>query len=443
LKKRQLALSAVRPLGKDKWANRTYAPRCAKHYFSETNHWPLRTVLTSMPKTERLYYTDCYLREFQARVTRVQPAETGCRVYFDRTAFYPDSGGQPADRGSVGGIPLLDAVDEGDEIAHLLERQPESENIEGTIDWERRFDHMQQHTGQHVLSAAFQKCGGYKTVSFHLGAEVSTIDLDSDRLARRQLDEAEEMSNQVVFENRPVRIFLRPAEETGQLDLRKPTFREGDVRLVEVEGFDLSACGGTHVNQTGAVGLIAVRKYERLKGLTRVEFVCGRRALHQSRQDFLILSEAARLFSTGREGLPDLITKQVAELRGALRSREKLVIRLAEFRALELWQAVPEKAGRRVVRRVFPAEDAQEAKMVAHALAKRPSTVALIGVKGNPAALFFSQSAGGELDMGKILKEATAKFGGKGGGALDFAQGGGLDEKALEEALSFAETLIR
>jgi alanyl-tRNA synthetase len=399
-----------------------------------------------MPKTERLYYTDCYLREFEARVLRVESAEAVFRVYLDRTAFYPESGGQPTDHGSVGGIPLLEAVDEGDEIAHLLERQPQTDIIKGAIDWERRFDHMQQHTGQHVLSGAFEKCGGYKTVSFHLSAEVSTIDLDSDRLARRQIEEAEELANQVVFENRPVRIFFQPVRQlTDRLDLRKsiPQAREeGDVRLVEVEDFDLSACGGTHVDRTGAIGLIAVRKYERLKGLTRVEFVCGRRALHQTRQDFLILSEAARLFSTGRESVPELIAKQAEELRDVTRAREKLVGRLAEFQALELWRGTEEKAGRRVILRAFPAEDAREAKMVAHALAKQPSTVALIGVKGSPAALFFSQSPGGGLDMGKILKETVAKFGGKGGGARDFAQGGGLEEKSLEEALSFAQTLI-
>jgi alanyl-tRNA synthetase len=395
-----------------------------------------------MPKTERLYYTDCYLREFEARVLRAEPGAKGFRVYLDRTAFYPESGGQPADHGSVGGIPLLEAVDEGDEIAHLLARGPESEIVKGAIDWERRFDHMQQHTGQHVLSGAVEKTGGYKTVSFHLGAETSSIDLDSDRLGRKQIEEAEELANQVVFENRAVRISFQPAADASRLDLRKPTFREGDVRLVEVEDFDLSACGGTHVDHTGAIGLIAVRKYERMKGQTRVEFVCGRRALRAARQDFLVLSEAARLFSTGREIVPELIAKQAQELREAMRAREKLVERLAESQALELWRETAEKEGRKLIRCVFPAEESREAKIVAHALAKQPSTVALIGLKGDPAALFFSQSPGGGLDMGGVLKDTVARFGGKGGGARDFAQGGGLDEKRLEDALSFAEKLL-
>jgi len=396
-----------------------------------------------MSKTERLYYADCYLREFAARVLRVEPTPKGFRVYLDRTAFYPESGGQPTDHGSLDGIPLLEALDEGDEIAHVLASAPPNENVKGSLDWGRRFDHMQQHTGQHLLSAAFEKTGSYKTVSFHLGEETSTIDLDSDRLVRRQIEEAEDLANQVVFENRGVRIFSQPTNVAQVMDLRKPTLREGDVRLVEVERFDLSACGGTHVNQTGAIGMIAVRKFERLKGLTRVEFVCGRRALRMARLDFLVLSEAARLFSTGLESVPELIAKQAQELRDALRARDKLVERLAEFQALELWRVAPELEGRKIVRHVFPAEEGRLAKLVAHAVAKQPSAIALIGVKSKPTALFFSQSPQGEPDMASILKETVASYGGKGGGTRDFAQGGGLDEGRLEEALNFAQSLVR
>jgi alanyl-tRNA synthetase len=246
-----------------------------------------------MPKTERLYYTDCYLREFEARVLRSEAAPNGFKVYLDRTAFYPTSGGQPTDSGTIAGIQVLEAVDEGDEIAHILRQAPEAEGVSGKIDWTRRFDHMQQHTGQHILSAAFGRIGGYKTVSFHLGEESSSIDLDSDRLGVRQLEEAEDAANQVVFENRAVRISFQPAGEASRLELRKPTSREGEVRLVEVEGFDLSACGGTHVSRTGAVGLILVRKVERMKGLTRVEFMCGGRAHRQARRDFRVLLNLA------------------------------------------------------------------------------------------------------------------------------------------------------
>ena len=395
-----------------------------------------------MPKTERLYYADCYLREFEARVLRSEPAANGFKVYLDRTAFYPASGGQPTDLGTLAGLEVLETVDEGEEIAHLLRQAPEGESVTGKIAWPRRFDHMQQHTGQHILSAAFEKVGDYKTVSFHLGEESSSIDLDSDRLGSKQFEEAEDAANQVLFEDRPVRISFQPAEEAGRMDLRKPTSREGDIRLIEVEGFDLSACGGTHVNRTGAVGLILVRKVERMKGSTRVEFLCGGRALRQARRDFKVLSEAALLFSAAPETLPELIAKQNQELREEARGREKLLERLAEFQARELWQAAPVVGGRRVVRKVFPAEEAPQVKMLAHALAKLPGAVALLGVKGQPTKLFFAQTPGGTSEMGAVLKQTVTKFGGKGGGGRDFAQGGGLEESRLEEALAWAEALL-
>jgi alanyl-tRNA synthetase len=395
-----------------------------------------------MPKTDRLYYTDCYLREFEARVLRSEPVPNGFKVYLDRTAFYPTSGGQPTDFGTIAGLQVLEALDEGEEIAHLLPQAPPGEVVSGIIAWARRFDHMQQHTGQHILSAAFERLGDYKTVSFHLGEEISTIDLDSDRLGARQLEEAEDAANQVVFENRPVRISFQAAGEASRMDLRKPTSRAGEVRLVEVEGFDLSACGGTHVNRTGAVGLILLRKVERMKGLTRVEFVCGGRAHRQARRDFRVLSEAARLFSAALETVPELIAKQSQELREGMRGREKLLERLAEYQARELWQGAPVVSGRRIVRQVFPAEESVQAKLLAHALAKLPGAVVLLGVKGQPTKLFFAQTPGGTLEMGNILKQTLRKFGGKGGGGRDFAQGGGLEEGRLEEALAYAQALV-
>jgi alanyl-tRNA synthetase len=279
-------------------------------------------------------------------------------------------------------------------------------------------------------------------MSFHLGSATSSIDLDSERLTRRQLEAGEELANEVVFENREVRLRFASAEEANVMGLRKPTEREGEIRLVEIPDFDLSACGGTHVNRTGAVGLVLVRKFERMKGLTRVEFVCGQRALRAARGDFAVLTESARLFSGAPENLAALITKQGEESRAASRARERLVKRVAEYEARELWEAAPEVNGRRVIRRVFAAEDHDEAKMLAHALARHPATVALIAVKGKPAALFFAQTPGGTLDMGSILKQTVAQVGGKGGGARDFAQGGGLDDSRLEEALSVAESLL-
>ncbi|MGE5327061.1 MAG: alanyl-tRNA editing protein [Deltaproteobacteria bacterium] len=395
-----------------------------------------------MPKTERLYYTDCYLREFEARILAIEPGASGFRAFLDKTAFYPESGGQPSDRGLLGGAKVLDVVDEGDGVVHLLDAKPGSDSVQGAIDWTRRFDHMQQHTGQHVLSAAFERSGQYKTVSFHLGAESSSIDLDSDRLGERQLEEAEALANQIVFDDREVRILFRSAEEANQMELRKPTERQGDIRLIQIDDFDLSACGGTHVSRTGAIGMIAVRKFERMKGLTRVEFLCGGRALRAVRSDFKVLAESARLFSGAASNLPALIEKQAEELKQATRTRIKQSELLAEYKARELLRDAPEGNARKLVRLVVETGDLIDAKALAHAIAKQPDAIALIGEKGTPAKLYFSQTAGGPSNLGDLLKQTVAKFGGKGGGARDFAQGGGLGDETLEKALDFAASLI-
>ncbi|MCL5005050.1 MAG: DHHA1 domain-containing protein [Acidobacteria bacterium] len=393
-------------------------------------------------ETDRLYYTDCYLREFDARVVEVKAESRGFRVYLDRSAFYPESGGQPADTGTLDGLPVLEVADEGKAVAHVLAKKPENDPVKGKIDWARRFDHMQQHTGQHVLSSAFEKTGGYKTVSFHLGKESSTIDLNSDRIGSRQIEEAVDSANRILFENREVRIFFAPTDAASRMELRKPTSREGDVRLVEIDGFDLSACGGTHVSRTGAVGIITVRKSERIKGLARVEFVCGGRALGKARDDYRFLSGAALQLSTSLENVPSLIQKQSAELRNAQQAKEKLQERVAEYRALELLASATERKGRRIVRAIVSPCDLEDPKLLAHAVVRQGSATALIGLKGEPAGLIFAQSAGGPDDMNAVLRQTVAQVGGKGGGSRDFAQAGGLDNGNLDKALTIAASLL-
>ncbi|MGH9432801.1 MAG: alanyl-tRNA editing protein [Terriglobia bacterium] len=395
-----------------------------------------------MSKTERLYYTDSYLKEFEARVVDTASDAASVRVYLDRTAFYPESGGQPSDRGWLGGVRVRGVIDEQDRIGHLVESMPQDETVKASIDWPRRFDHMQQHTGQHVLSAAFERTGSYQTISFHLGAEISSIDLDSDRLGPRQIEAAENLANEVIFEDRSVEILFRDSAATAALGLRKPTRRQGEVRLIQVEDFDLSACGGTHVHRTGEIGLVAVRKVERMKGHLRVEFVCGGRSLASARRDFHTLEEAARLFSGPLESVATLAARQAEELRRALRVSEKLTRRVAEAEAEKWWAQTEPRNGRKVLMRIFEAEDAAEAKVLAHAAAELASTVALVGVKGEPATLFFSQSADGTADLGSLMRRTLASFGGKGGGAKNFAQGGGLDPTRLEEAFSLAQSLL-
>jgi len=271
--------------------------------------------------TERLYYNDCYLREFQARVLEV--ADDGRRVWLDRTAFYPTSGGQPFDVGTLNGVAVLDVVDEEDRVVHVLDRPLSVGEVSGEVQWTRRFDHMQQHTGQHLLSAVFEELFGIGTVSFHMGSAVSTIDVSAAALDAKQIERVEERCAEIVAEARPVAITFEDA--SADLGLRKASERTGTLRIVAIEGLDRSACGGTHVRSTAEIGAIGIRKLEKIRGTTRVEFVCGLRAVRAARADFRLLSEISRTLSTPFEEIPTLMAAQIEKAK----TLEKNCVRLS------------------------------------------------------------------------------------------------------------------
>src|ERR1051326_780233 len=270
--------------------------------------------------TERLYYTDSYLQDFRARIT--DASDHGRTVYLDRTAFYPTSGGQPFDTGTIGGIPVLDVVDEDGRIAHRLAEPLASGEVECAINWQRRFDHMQQHTGQHLLSAVFEELFSLHTVSFHLGAESATIDLEGGAVDARTVLAVERRTNELVFANIPVSITF---EEAATLQgLRKPSGREGTLRVISIEGLDRSACGGTHVRATGEIGPVLLRKTEKIRQSTRVEFVCGGRAVRRARADFEALTKIAQLFSASLDEAPAMVAAQLESAKSGEKTRRKV-----------------------------------------------------------------------------------------------------------------------
>ncbi len=279
--------------------------------------------------TLRLYYTDAYLRDFEADV--VDRADEGRRVYLDRTAFYPTSGGQPFDLGTLGGVDVVDVVDEGDRVAHLLTSPVPAGRVRGVVAWERRFDHMQQHTGQHLLSAVLHEQLGHETVSVHFGKDVSTLDLDVSAVDHAHLVEAERRANRIVTENRPVTVTFEDAGSAG--GLRRTSSREGTLRIVTIDDLDRSACGGTHVRATGEIGAIAIRRVERVKHHARVEFLCGERAMRRARADHELLSRLAGLFSASADELPALVEAQRTELKEAAAARRELETSLSEVQS--------------------------------------------------------------------------------------------------------------
>ena len=286
--------------------------------------------------TERLYYTDSYVREFQARV--VERSADGRTVYLDRTLFYPSSGGQPFDVGSIAGVAVVDVVDEDDRIAHLLAAPLATDGeVAGEIDWTRRFDHMQQHSGQHLLSAVFEELFGLHTVSFHLGAESATIDLEGGPVEARMVTEAERRANQLVSENRAMDVRFEDARAAQ--GLRKASEREGTLRIVSIDGLDRSACGGTHVRSTGEIGPILLRRTEKIRQSVRVEFVCGGRAVRRARADFEALSSIAQLFSAPLDEVAPLVAAQLETAKAGDKARRKLELDLAAYRGRELYTA--------------------------------------------------------------------------------------------------------
>ena len=382
--------------------------------------------------TQRLYYTDSYLTEFEARV--VELADDGRRVYLDQTAFYPTSGGQPHDLGTLAGARITDVIDEGERIAHLVERPlpGDAGTVHGAVDWERRLDHMQQHTGQHLLSAVLEELYGFHTVSVHFGRDYSSLDLDVESLSAERIVEAEARANTIVAENRPVTTSFEDASEaTG---LRKESGRTGTLRIVSIAGLDRSACGGTHVRATGEIGAILVRKVERVRKSARLEFVCGLRAVRRARADFESLTRIAGSLSAALDDAPALVAAQAEQLRAAENDRKRLERELAGHRARALYDAAPTDARNlRVVRQNAATMD--ELRTLAQATIALPRAV-LVGTIGEPPSLLLATAEDTGLDAGRLLREGVGRVGGRGGGSSRIAQGSVPDAGRLTEAVA-------
>jgi alanyl-tRNA synthetase len=381
--------------------------------------------------TERLYYTDAEALEFHARVVAARDHEGKAAVVLDRTAFYPTSGGQPFDTGTLGEATVIDVVDEGDEILHVVDRAlATGTDVRGSVDASRRLDHMQQHTGQHILSAAFDHLFKNRTLSFHMGAEVSTIDLEkvmSPEDVERAVDEA----NRIVWQNRPVTVRFASADEARTMGLRKESVREGELRLVDVTDFDLSACGGTHVPRTGTIGVIAVSGVEKFKGGLRVSFVCGGRVLRAFRGLRDAVTGSIRALSVLPSELPAAIQKLQGEGKALRKRATDLQGALAVHEAARLLAEAPRVAGVAIVTAVIDGWDAQALKAIASAIiASAPAAVALTGSDIPPLVVAARSSSVGPSTgipgAGDLVKALTAKFGGKGGGTPELAQAGGL-----------------
>lgn len=387
--------------------------------------------------THRIYYTDAYLTEFTAAI--VDRDEAGTRVYLDASAFYPTSGGQPNDLGTLGGIAVVDVVDEDDRVVHVLEAPIDGaldSRVTGRIDWARRYDHMQQHTGQHLLSAVFEDLFGARTLSVHFGADYSTLDLDAEMITRDQLVKAEARSNEIVSRAQTVMVTFE--DSASAAGLRKPSDRPGLLRIVTIDGVDRSACGGTHVRSTAEIGAVLLRSVERIRKATRVEFVCGQRAIRRARRDYESLGRVAASLSASLDEAASLVSAQSERVKELDAAHRKLDKELAAYRVRARYDsATPDANGvRRIV--VRDATSIDELRTLAQAALDLPKAV-VIGALTSPPSVLVAASEDSGISAGAVLKERLAAVGGKGGGSPRMAQGSvppGELERVVKELAS-------
>ncbi|HYO90789.1 MAG TPA: DHHA1 domain-containing protein [Pyrinomonadaceae bacterium] len=396
-----------------------------------------------MSKTERLYYIDSHLTEFEARVTSSTERVNGwTAVTLDRTAFFPTGGGQPSDMGTLGDARVVECINEGDVVLHIIQGPllEVGATVKGHVDWPRRLDHLQQHTGQHILSQAFVKSFNAITHSVRMTDKLAEIHVALEQPSDERIEQAVEMANRIIWEDRLVSVRQVTQEEAAQLPLRHDSEREGSLRLIEIEDFDLCPCGGTHAGRTGEVGIICVRSWERAKGITRIEFVAGNRALADYNRVNQTARSIAAMFSAGRDEGPAAVARLLEEnkrLARHIRSLEEVTARVEAEELLT--EALELASGVRLVRHVYDGRDADSLKRVALAIIHRPLTIALLGSRDDETTrLIFARSMDAPGDMSALMREACQLLDGRGGGKPDMAQGSGRNVSKLAEALEAA-----
>lgn len=389
--------------------------------------------------TQRLYYREPYRRSFEATVLGTESHDGKNHVTLDQTAFYPTSGGQPFDTGTLGGAAVTDVIDREDgTIAHVVSGALKpGDVVAGEIDWARRFDHMQQHTGQHVLSAAFDRLFDVRTESFHMGQASSTIDLAREVTAG-EVARAEDEANRIVWEDRAVTVKFATAEEAAGMGMRKESLRTGTLRLIDVTDFDLSACGGTHVDRTGAIGIIAIGGWEKFKGGSRIEFLCGGRALERFRTWRGALAAMQKHLSVPPVDMAASLERMQDDAKAQQRALRGFQEKLAAHEAATLVSH-----GGNLIVQAIEGWDAQGLKAIAAAAtAANPEAVVALFTAATPAQAVIARGSKSSVDAGALLKQLAAKFGGKGGGKPDLAQGGGFNAPT-SDLVAFAENLLR
>ena len=364
--------------------------------------------------TRRLYFDDAYQKEFDAAVVENLNFEGKRAVVLDQTCFYPESGGQPADKGTMDGVKVIHVLEDGEKIIHLLDKEIAASRIRGSIDWQRRFDHMQQHSGQHILSQCFIELLDGETLSFHLGEAASTLEIGLREISESDAERVESRANEIIFEDREIKTYSIPDDKISAIPLRRPPKKEGLVRIVEVSRFDYSACGGTHCRRTGEVGLLKINKWAKLRGNIRFEFVCGRRALQDYSWKNRALVATGLKLSVHERDISVSVEKMVQEVKQAKKRMRKLGEQLAVYEAREIIQ----KATGRIIKEIWTDKTAEEGKLLALNIIRAGEFAVLFGVRGEENdRLIFASSEKLPLDVRELMPVVFSLVAGKGGGS--------------------------
>jgi alanyl-tRNA synthetase len=386
-------------------------------------------------RTERLYFKDPYQVEFEARVKKKTFHQDKPALILDRTCFYPEGGGQPADGGTLDGIQVLAIVEEKGEVLHVTEKEVTSDRVKGRIDWTRRFDHMQQHAGQHILSQCLVQLFGAETRSFHLGERTSTLEIDKREITEEEAERVEQLANAIVFENREIKSQFIGEEEIQKVPLRRPPKKEGVIRVVEVSDFDYSACGGTHPQRTGEIGMIKILRWERIRNNIRLEFLCGGRALRDYIQKHKDIRHLSNQLTVDESEVMASFEKLVSELKAQKSRARKTEEKLIQYEAEELMK----EADDRIIRRIYAERTQDEIRRLALAVINKGEFVVLFGLKGEERAHVFlgcSESLG--LDMRELVPVVSPLIKGRGGGRPSLVEIAGEKKEDLKKALERA-----
>jgi alanyl-tRNA synthetase len=395
--------------------------------------------------TQRLFIEDPYLQTFSSTIAEHTRIDKNPAVILEQTGFYPTSGGQPHDTGRLNDVAVVDVIeDERHRIVHLLEKPMDVTNVEGRIDWPRRFDHMQQHTGQHIMSQAFIKTCEAETIGFHLGEKSSTIDVNRSNLKPQTVVAVENLTNQIIFENREVRAHFVSPNEIDRFPVRKPPTVKEDIRVIEVDDFDYSPCGGTHCRHTGEVGIFKVRRFENYKGGSRIHFLCGQRALQDYQHAGKILQKLSEALSSNVSDLPLNVERLKEDAKLLHLENNNFKKRLLEFEAQTLAAACEKRGKIRVLTKIFQDRHPKELQLLASKiLASSPKTIIFFGGKeAGKATLLFACSDKLTYNMGELMQTACPVIEGRGGGRPHLAQGGGARADKIEEALQCAQAAL-